>query len=426
MILVGFSLLWCSCQKEDSPIFSKSADERLTEKLDGYATLLKKAEFGWKAAYFPDSASYGGWSFWIKFEDNGVVKMLSDYDATASKTVLESHYRVGGSHLPSLIFDSYTYIHNLANPGLGKKGQGFKGDFEFSFSKVVGDTIYLKSHYDKSILKLVAAKAEDKNIERNFAVQSSLRLLFEDVSKPYFKTLKLGETNVELGYDTYTRRMTFKYQDGSNMVVENRGVAFLGNGILLALPIKFPKISKAISFFPLNTEVDGSFSVSIPEQGLSGRIVAGHIPAFPYLNGIKDLQREKIMIVNNVSSSLTAMFKNIRFIPSYKSLQFFYGSNDRFGLGVYTIKGTDKVTYKYDLDWQYGEDGVLRATYKGTENGAIYEPTMTPFIDKLCNPEGFSVLDFQMWSFMGMRYYTVTLVSRKDSRDWIVLASQSF
>ena len=59
--IVAMSILLCGCQKEDSPIFSKSADERINEKLSEYQKLLVSAKYGWKTAYFPKDLKTGGW-----------------------------------------------------------------------------------------------------------------------------------------------------------------------------------------------------------------------------------------------------------------------------------------------------------------------------------------------------------------------------
>lgn len=420
VFILGLSLFWCSCQNEDSPIFSKSADDRINEKLKDYLEVLKKPKYGWKAAYYPDSAYYGGWFFWLKFGDGGVLSMLSDYDGVSYNTPEESRYRVSMGHFPSLVFETYNYIHDLSNPGFGTPGVGFGGDFEFYFSKVVGDTVYLRSHVGNSILKLVPAEQGDMILDKNYYLNNAITELFNDEDSPYFKNLSLGETNIEISYSNYGRKMSFRYQGENGIEFKNLGISFVNDGIVLSEPIKFPKIAKPISKIELTKESSGIITSGVSELGLKGTLVPSNIPAVPYLDGVKVIKNINVMAILSVSPSLSSVYKPIKKVPYFKTIQGYFGAPSFKGLSLVTSKQGTLSGYFYNLNWNFGSDGILKATYAGTSNGAVYEALMKPLIDKFCNPEGFTVIDVVNINFMGMDLSATTIVSRQDSRDWIM------
>ena len=42
--------------------------------------------------------------------------MFSDFDSTSAVTLQESSYRLKAEQQPTLIFDTYSYVHVLADP----------------------------------------------------------------------------------------------------------------------------------------------------------------------------------------------------------------------------------------------------------------------------------------------------------------------
>ncbi|HKG67664.1 MAG TPA: DUF4302 domain-containing protein, partial [Segetibacter sp.] len=113
VILLVISI-FSSCQKDDEAIFNKSADERLNEALAAYQTKLTGATDGWKGFIYPKTG--GVYTFYFKFNDANRVSMLSSFDSTSAVTLKESSYRLKGLQQPSLLFDTYSYLHALADP----------------------------------------------------------------------------------------------------------------------------------------------------------------------------------------------------------------------------------------------------------------------------------------------------------------------
>src|ERR1044072_3323098 len=126
--------LFASCRRDDDNLFDKSPDERLNETLTKYQTALTASTTGWNANLVTGDG--GSYRFYFSFDDKNRVQMYSDWDTSTSSNVRESSYRLKALQQPSLIFDTYSYIHILSDPdgsvNGGTYGQGLKSDFEFA------------------------------------------------------------------------------------------------------------------------------------------------------------------------------------------------------------------------------------------------------------------------------------------------------
>jgi len=155
LLITGLS----ACKKNDPDYFGKTPTERSTEALSKYQAQLTGATNGWKAILYPNGG--GVYLFSIKFGADNKVAMLSDIDAETSTTSNESAYSIKQLQAPSLVFDTYSYIHLLSDPDPnvfgGNSGAGYSSDFEFSFDKMSGDTVTLIGNKNGSKLTLVKA-----------------------------------------------------------------------------------------------------------------------------------------------------------------------------------------------------------------------------------------------------------------------------
>jgi len=425
IVLIAAVSFLLSCQKESDSVFDQSSDTRTNVKLREYFDLLVGAPNGWKSVYFPDSTKYGGWAFLIKFKEDGSVTMYSDYDPTSAQTPSESHYKLGSIQKPSLIFDSYCYLHKLADPGIeAKSGKGYGGDFQFEIESVVDGVITLKGHFGKSIMRLVKASSNDVNLAKTITKSDEFSTFLTSPNLAYFKTLTVGSTKVNLDYNAEDRKITFKYEDKGVVVTAVRGVGFIPEGAVLSSPITFPNVTKPLSKLTFTSDGADGLLLNLAEYSLTGSLLSTDIPAIPFLKGIKDLQWVEVINVTSVSPSLQGIFTSIKAIPSYKNLQFYFnaGVNHFNEIDIFTLKGTIKNYYAYNVTWQYGIDGVLTGSYTGTTKGRVYEATVKPFLDKFCASEGCTVMDMAKAPMFGGFLCLVRIVSRKDSRDWISLS----
>ncbi len=206
-----------ACQKDDTDLApGERPDERLNKVLTEYKTQLVSAEHGWKAVLFPEGGS--AYNFLLNFSANDRVTMRSDINASTAAEPFESSYRLKALQRPSLLFDTYSYLHILADPDErksgGERGQGRYSDFEFSFDAATPETITLTGNYNNSKLILTKATQEEANtyiqqIAANAEAFESIQTL-----TTYFKRLTVGENVFDVSVLTGTKNITFSYYEG--------------------------------------------------------------------------------------------------------------------------------------------------------------------------------------------------------------------
>lgn len=170
-----FSILFAGCKKEVKNVFDKTPDERITEVLNNFQGALVQ-DPGWKLFVYPQGlrnqdVEVGGLTYYMKFTNANRVSMLSDFRIDMAATPKESGYTLKAIQRPSLVFDTYSYIHVAADPDpdvssspAPEAGFGWGTDFDFAFSETTaGDTIKLKGNYNNSEALLIKATAEEMN-----------------------------------------------------------------------------------------------------------------------------------------------------------------------------------------------------------------------------------------------------------------------
>ena len=205
LLMIAF---FTACKKDDSHLFDKSADERLNETLAGYQAKLTGATDGWKGFIYPKSG--GVFTFYFKFNDANRVSMLSSFDSASAVTLKESSYRLKALQQPSLLFDTYSYLHVLADPtdsvNGGIRGLGLQSDFEFYFDSSSADTINLVGRLNGSKAVLVKATAEEATAFINGELASGFLL---NKLQTYFKRLTIGSEKFDFNFNTAARTITF-------------------------------------------------------------------------------------------------------------------------------------------------------------------------------------------------------------------------
>lgn len=208
-----------ACNKTEDPIFEETTDERLAEELAYYKELLTSQNDGWYLII--NTKRGGGFKFWVSFDEDFRAKILSDMDATYSNVgetstkIQDTGYRIKALMTPSLIFDTYSYIHVLADPNPkiidGDRAEGLESDFEFSFVDVEDNgTINLKGNFNGCTAMLVPVAKNVQEIKEGKLKQEHLDVI-EYASTLNFSTVSIDGTTVSV--DLNTRQIGFSYYD---------------------------------------------------------------------------------------------------------------------------------------------------------------------------------------------------------------------
>jgi len=237
--LVFLTGLW-SCKNEDS-VFEQTADERVNASLETYQKQLLDAQYGWKGVIYPGGG--GIYSFYFKFNDQNRVVMYSDFDKTSAVTARESSYRLKALQTPALLFDTYSYLHVLADPeGLvngGPYGDGLTSDFEFTFRADTLNTgnITLIGTKNRSRLVLTKATQEEAAAYGNGGLGKALLFSNINLYPIYFKRITVGGITYEINANTDDRSITFTWLEGSVRKTFTTGYYNSSLGISFVTPL---------------------------------------------------------------------------------------------------------------------------------------------------------------------------------------------
>jgi hypothetical protein len=235
------------CKKDSDPIL-EDPDVRLSAVLaEDQARLLSAAE-GWKATIYPLGGK--GFTYYFKFAANGKVSMLSDFNLTSAGTLAESTYRLKALQRPTLIFDTYNYIHLAADPDAAISGggastaTGLKSDFEFAFMEAVGDTVKFDGIFNKNAMSMVKLSATEAQaiLAGGLKTMMEANTLYLIANRyPYIQFADGTKGAVDL--NPVAKSFKFTYVDAQNTIVTQSAVFNFGiNKIVLSVPIKYGNI----------------------------------------------------------------------------------------------------------------------------------------------------------------------------------------
>ena len=411
-----------ACKKEDDPIFPKSPDERLNDTLNKYQQTLTGAPYGWKVLIYPAGVPHSVFGFYCRFNDSNRVAMFSDFDAASSITLKESSYRLKALQQPSLLFDTYSYIHVLSDPdgGVngGANGQGLGSDFEFALNGMSGDTILLTGRFNKSKAYLIKATQQEQqdyyNLKRNRA--------FENITKflTYFKRISVGGSQYEIKVNIYAHTITFSWKDA--------------NGVLQSVEVGFYFTATGIAFSPAFTDgvntITGLENIVWNEgtQTLKGTdfTIAGFAKPLVVDSTAarrwwqQGLDQEYWISPAGFHDNGVDDAYNINGLPDYYFMGFWpqYGTSGGASydlLGFVTQTGDKQPTLSYGPAFgapTFSTDGRVRFSYLGDLGD--YPPDITPIaktVSKLVDANGFYLVQ------TGPNAYD--MVSAKDGKAWI-------
>jgi len=237
ILFVG--ILFSSCQKNNDTVFDQSPDVRLNDALAKYQSALSGSPAGWNATI--RTGNGGVYHFHFRFNESNRVFMFADIDLETATTQRESSYRLKALQTPSLIFDTYSYLHMLADPDAGVNGgtygQGLSSDFEFSLDSLATDSIKLTGRFNGTKLTLVKATQADLDAWQNG--QWAKVLAFENINKipNYFRRITIAGVTYEVRVNLIARIITFTWVNGSgNLQTFSTEYNYTSTGIAFSTP----------------------------------------------------------------------------------------------------------------------------------------------------------------------------------------------
>ena len=247
--LLGVSFLLAACdRKSDLNIDGMKTDDRVAAALKALQDKLVSAPYGWVLVEYTtglainqgaiETGPKASFAYYMKFDDQNKVSMISDFDSSMAATFQSSSYQIKAIQRPSLIFDTYSYIHVPCDPDPAKSnspfgpGLGWGADFEFSFADNVGaaqigDTIQLEGNLNHTKALLVKATQAEQTayttngFKQGMAISNILN---------YFKRVS-GASSFEITPGVGGRSFDIRY--GTNPAPVNVGYHATANSIVL-------------------------------------------------------------------------------------------------------------------------------------------------------------------------------------------------
>lgn len=275
-------VLVASCRKDDDHVFDKSPDQRVAEALANYQSIIAGATDGWTAHLITGDSSY--FSFYFRFNNDNRVVMMSDFSLETATTPMESSYRLKALQQPALIFDTYGYIHILADPDAGvnggEYGRGRVSDFEYAIDTATAETVELTGRFNGTKLTLKKATAQERAIWEGGQIADAINSL-NDLGKilEYFKRLNLGGVEYEVLLDAFSKKATFTWIDGGNPQTVTRGYYVVPGGVQLSDPVVNGGTS--IPGFNIVSFNNGTLTMNVSVNGVNGTIKGANRPINP-------------------------------------------------------------------------------------------------------------------------------------------------
>ncbi|MBL1410709.1 DUF4302 domain-containing protein [Sphingobacterium faecale] len=244
-ILVIVSLL--SCQKvEVEQLMQAAPEQRIKDSVDFIKKSLQSAPYGWHGGI--GTSARGGYGFYIKFDADNTLQMLSDYSVVSGNTVQSSTYRVAATSVPSLLFDTYNYISLMQDPVPGVAGgtasSGYKSDVEYMYRMTAGDTLVFEGRKYKNPLMLVKNTQAQQELFLNKGF-NTYKNTFSQLYDGYKFTYIENETQVlAIELDLAAKLARFSLIDKSNKSLSssvNSAFYFSEHNANLVIPIVFGK-----------------------------------------------------------------------------------------------------------------------------------------------------------------------------------------
>lgn len=222
LYIILLAILFAACKKDKTTsLFGEKPEERMEKALAEYKATLTGSTYGWKTVVYPSAG--GGYSFYFRFGTNDRVTMYSDVTLDAAGTGKESTYRLKAVQRPSLLFDTYSYLHLLSDPDPnvygGQTGSGYSVDFEYAIDSVSADIIKLTGiSFDTKMILVKATQAEAEAYTAGSFANLIGGMENYMLQHPWLYLQFSDGKRLQVSINTFTKTFTLIYIDDADQV----------------------------------------------------------------------------------------------------------------------------------------------------------------------------------------------------------------
>lgn len=233
--------IYVSCKQEYTQLLD-DPNKRITDTLQKYKDIFADNNQYWQLGLPTQSGQY--YNYIIKFDINNRVWMLSDINADYASTFKESSYMLEALMRPSLIFDTYSYLHHTSDPdptvNNGDRGKGALSDFSFSLLGMKNDSISLYGNFNKNYAHLVKISNQKATEIINGAWATTISNFTSFYKNSNFPYLQFPNAQLLVELDTINRKIKFlPFENSTTGAVQEIGYAYDVNLVSFNKPLVY-------------------------------------------------------------------------------------------------------------------------------------------------------------------------------------------
>lgn len=403
-VLVLFVFL-AGCTKKTDDLFPETVDQRLQKALDAYEGALMSSP-GWKLFVYPqglqnEGIEVGGLTYYINFPDSNRATMVSDFIIDMAATPKESGFRLRAVQRPTLIFDTYSYIHVAADPDetisfspTNAGGYGWGTDFEFAFTETgPDDTMVLKGNFNQSDAYLIRATQEEMDAAFNGELAYIMQVTSDYSSSNAFLYFPATDNaKIGISFNLFLYRVNFTSLVNNQLTTITAPFSHTTNGI----HFKFPVTAGGYTFQDLYWD-DALQRYYINTGNGRADIINSDTPLFPF-NSVLGKSITTISVPTTPLPGQSALFATV-----YEEIKFnlkMSGFNLDLQVMDFIFDDASKTTglivnveqdgFPYVLQYVYSytldNNGIASFTRTGMNgNAGLVEQDMLPLLNYIDN-----------------------------------------
>lgn len=415
-VILLASVALSGCIKKVDDVFSETPDERIAKVLTAYKGALMEAP-GWKLFVYPAGLQsldieVGGLSYYITFPDSNRTVMVSDFNTETASIPKESSYHLKATQRPSIVFDTYSYIHVAADPDPSVSfspaqagGYGWGTDFDFSFEEVEpGDTLFLEGNFNHSEAFLVRATQEEIDAAFNGQLEHIVAVT-DDFSSdnPFLFFPASDNSKIGVAFNAFLKRINFTFLSSSDLQTVSVPYSFTTYGIHFKFPVTVGGYTfqdmywdDALDRYYINTgsgrvDITNSSAPLFPFYTLIGKYITAIVVPTTPLPG-------QSATFATVYDEIKLNLKNSAYNLDLTEIEFIFDDESKT-MGMLVNVEQDGIPFIAAYVYSYTAlttSNITRFTRTGTNgNGSVVETEMAPLLDYIDND------DFELDYFTG-------------------------